>query len=220
MITNPPPLPHDPRTTQMPEPFSREWNEWLPTVYRMTLDQMIVAAGCLVRGCKVEHAWDEEHRVRAFFHNGTPIGWSTYQSMQPAPQTDHEAFFRVVYDLHAAEDGRAGTLDRPPEPAETPEEKRAIDLVYAERDMCVSLIARLAVAAGYQAYLAVDETADEGWRHIVYVELPSGQVSWHLKDKELGWFRGLPTRPNKWDGHDTAEKYRRVLSAWPWEARG
>lgn len=34
---------------------------------------------------------------------------------------------------------------------------------------------------------------------IAYVDLPAGQVSWHL-----------PAYPNEWDGHDTTEKYRRV----------
>lgn len=36
---------------------------------------------------------------------------------------------------------------------------------------------------------------------VVYLDLPSGQVSWHL-----------PAHSNPWDGHTTAEKYRRVAA--------
>ena len=34
---------------------------------------------------------------------------------------------------------------------------------------------------------------------VVFIELPTGQVSWHV-----------PQHAAAWDGHDTGEKYRRV----------
>lgn len=216
-------LPVDPRTQPMPAPFSEAWREWLPTTHRMNLASMIAAAGCDLRGCRVEHAWDDEHACRVFYHNGTPITWSTYQRMVPAPSTDHEAFFRAIWDLHAEDDGRAVTPVPQPVPAgpaaPDPAEKTAVDSAYAERDMCVSLIARLAVACGFRAHVAEDATQEAGWRHVVFVELPTGQVSWHVHDREMPWFASLPRGENKWDGHDTREKYRRVLDAWPWEPR-
>ena len=36
---------------------------------------------------------------------------------------------------------------------------------------------------------------------VVYLELPTGQVSWHL-----------PAHPEQWDGHDTATKYDRIAA--------
>lgn len=34
---------------------------------------------------------------------------------------------------------------------------------------------------------------------VAFIELPTGQVSWHL-----------PQHPNAWDGHTTEEKYDRI----------
>jgi hypothetical protein len=34
---------------------------------------------------------------------------------------------------------------------------------------------------------------------VAFIELPTGQVSWHL-----------PQHPNAWDGHTTEEKYKRI----------
>lgn len=87
---------------------------------------------------------------------------------------------------------------------------------YAERDKCVSLIARIAVAMGLPAGLdqhpAEDQAWDNEWRNIIRIELPAGQVSWHIRDNELPLFSFLKPYNGEWDGHDTEEKYRRVLS--------
>lgn len=50
----------------------------------------------------------------------------------------------------------------------------------------------LNLATGFR----IDPTEPE-WP-VAYIELPTGQVSWHL-----------PQHPIAWDGHGTAEKYRR-----------
>lgn len=42
------------------------------------------------------------------------------------------------------------------------------------------------------------DPADPGWC-IAYIELPTGQISWHL-----------PVYPGTWDGHSTDEKYARI----------
>ena len=90
------------------------------------------------------------------------------------------------------------------------------DSVYKERDMCVALIARMAVALGYKAGLGLhpsdDDTWDDEWRNIVYVDLPSGQISWHIHEDELEHFQSLGQYDGDWDGHSTEEKYRRVLN--------
>jgi hypothetical protein len=54
----------------------------------------------------------------------------------------------------------------------------------------------LAETQGHSTGIRIDPAAPE-WP-VVYIELPTGQVSWHM-----------PQHPVPWDGHDTAEKYRR-----------
>ena len=90
-----------------------------------------------------------------------------------------------------------------------------LDAVYLERNQCVALIARMAVAMGLS--VAVTKTAiegwDEAWHNCIYVGLPTGQVSWHFHDKEAYLFEGLPRGDVKWDEHSTPEKYLRVNGA-------
>jgi len=120
------------------------------------------------------------------------------------------------------------------------------DGAYLERDKCVALIARICHAFGgfwdgskgeyvrsrYDAWLGrhVGEEWEDDWRNIVFVRIPTGQLSWHIHDSELPMFAFLPVRaPLKlscdpeddrliplasrwaWDGHTTEEKYRRIL---------
>lgn len=87
------------------------------------------------------------------------------------------------------------------------------DLAYKERDMCVALVACLARAQGYRVGIRRHEggTWDDDWRNVVMIDLPTGQVSWHVHDSEMAWFAWLPAYPDEWDGHHTDEKYQRVL---------
>lgn len=79
---------------------------------------------------------------------------------------------------------------------------------YEERNMLVSALSKL-----FPSYLAEhqeDEDWEDDWRNIVFIELPTGQVSWHIHDSELKFFSHLEYQENKWDGHNTKEKYRRL----------
>lgn len=42
---------------------------------------------------------------------------------------------------------------------------------------------------------------------------PGTQVSWHIHDREMPLFEGLPVYTGRWDGHTTQEKYDRVDEA-------
>lgn len=88
------------------------------------------------------------------------------------------------------------------------------DGAYEERNMCIAFIARTARELGYPVGRA--RTAIEGWSEdwhgIVYIDLPTGQVSWHYHDSHAWMFARLPEYIGKWDGHDTPEKYRRLLA--------
>lgn len=87
-----------------------------------------------------------------------------------------------------------------------------INLTYTERNKVVALAAELALACGLEAGLGRDWLAEEGWQHVIYIDLPHGQVSWHLPDEELFFTRRLPLYRKPYDGHHQEEKYERVLN--------
>lgn len=83
-----------------------------------------------------------------------------------------------------------------------------IDAVYAERNRLVAALAHLFANA---AWRGLDPSAPDFT--IVYIDLPSGQVSWHIPDAEMVAFPPLPLRdPTGWDGHDTDTKYERLAA--------
>ena len=94
------------------------------------------------------------------------------------------------------------------------EAEKSKDCVYNERDRCVALIARMAEELGYRVGLGEhpreDASWDHDWRTIVFVDLPAGQVSWHVHDSERSLFAAIGEYVGQWDGHSTEEKYRRV----------
>lgn len=96
---------------------------------------------------------------------------------------------------------------------ETVRLRRQKDGAYRERDMCVALMARLAASLGYRVGMGRHEGEwEDDWRWVVYVDLPTGQVSWHIHDSERDWF-DFPAYPGAWDGHTTEQKYERVLAS-------
>jgi hypothetical protein len=81
------------------------------------------------------------------------------------------------------------------------------DDAYTERNRLVALLAWL-----YDG--AVGRTDIPGWapewHGCVYIDLPTGQVSFHFHDRDAGLFAGLPPFNGVWDGHTTEEKWNRV----------
>ena len=71
------------------------------------------------------------------------------------------------------------------------------DTDYDARYRLVFRALVLALAEGLEAGVRIDPN-EPSWP-VVYIELPTGQVSWHM-----------PEHQTTWDGHDTDEKYRRV----------
>lgn len=90
---------------------------------------------------------------------------------------------------------------------------------YAERNQVVALLARMAPWMGWNSGIGYhpesDATWEPDWRTIVFVDLPTGQASWHFHISEQHLLqRGLlPSYLGEWDGHSTEEKYRRVNDA-------
>lgn len=56
-----------------------------------------------------------------------------------------------------------------------------------------------AAMSGYPVGFDYDVERNPEYPMVAMIELPTGQVSWHM-----------PRFPQLWDGHDTPEKYRRV----------
>lgn len=76
-----------------------------------------------------------------------------------------------------------------------------VEAVYAERNQLVAALCKLFPAMRY---------CDGVWT-AVYVDLPTGQVSWHYGPRDAWLFAHLPVAPaNPWDGHDTRTKYARL----------
>jgi hypothetical protein len=93
------------------------------------------------------------------------------------------------------------------------------DAAYDERNNLVAALARLAIANGWRAGIGKhcpdpDPTWDVEWLNVIYIETPWGQLSWHIHDRQLALFDGLPLVDITWDGHTTDEKYDRLANAW------
>ena len=71
------------------------------------------------------------------------------------------------------------------------------DLNYDERYHLVIEAVLRAISIGMPAGFRIDP--DEPEWPCAYIELPTGQVNWHL-----------PQHPVAWDGHSTEEKYQRI----------
>lgn len=67
---------------------------------------------------------------------------------------------------------------------------------YAELYPLVLWALSVAADEGYEAGVRID-LDEPGWP-VAYIDLPTGQVSWHM-----------PQFPHEWDGHDVATKYQR-----------
>lgn len=89
------------------------------------------------------------------------------------------------------------------------EMERRKDAAYLERNQVVAALAKCFPSG-------VARTAIEGWSEdwhgCVYIDLPTGQASWHFHDSQAYLFADLPPYRGTWDGHDTPEKYRRLAS--------
>jgi hypothetical protein len=81
------------------------------------------------------------------------------------------------------------------------------DAVYLERNHLVALLA--AIYPSGTARTAIEGWEPE-WHGCVYIDLPTGQASWHYHDSHAHLFAHLPPYAGGWDGHTTEEKYQRV----------
>lgn len=74
--------------------------------------------------------------------------------------------------------------------------------VYSERTAAAVAMARFALACGYTAGVGKDDNQswDDEWRVVLYVDTPRGQVSWHIAPEDQPLLVGLPKYEGEWDG--------------------
>ena len=78
------------------------------------------------------------------------------------------------------------------------------DEAYVDRNLAVQVLAILAKQKGYQIGI---RNREDDWP-ILYVDLPTGQVSWHIPKDEIVAL--LPDYPGEGDSHDLKEKRDRL----------
>ncbi|MCK9398064.1 MAG: hypothetical protein M0Q44_21065 [Methylobacter sp.] len=80
------------------------------------------------------------------------------------------------------------------------------DDAYFDRNQAVMALAKLAMQQGYKAGIRIDPNEPD-WP-VLMIDLPSGQVGWHLPKNELvgAW----PEYDKAWDGHNLNEKRQRL----------
>lgn len=111
---------------------------------------------------------------------------------------------------HNAKNVIEDMLYAPPSVEESAKIAKQKDDAYHERNMLVCALSKL-----FPAWLGRhpdNEEWDADWRTIVFIELPTGQVSWHIQDVEQRLFTHLKPGPGKWDGHTTWQKYDRLAN--------
>lgn len=89
------------------------------------------------------------------------------------------------------------------------EMERRKDAAYLERNQVVAALAKCFPSGTARTAI---EGWSEDWHGCVYIDLPTGQASWHFHDSQAYLFAGLPPYTGQWDGHDTPEKYRRLAA--------
>lgn len=91
-----------------------------------------------------------------------------------------------------------------------------IEHVYQERANCAIALARAARALGLNVGFGLDPKSPD-WP-VLFIDLPTGQVSWHLTVEARRSAPDIRAYDGAWDGHDTETKYRR-LAEWEPEPR-
>lgn len=93
-----------------------------------------------------------------------------------------------------------------------------LDRCYYERNALVAALSKLFPA---RIWTHPEPTAEEAaepsyvpwdpqWKHLVCIDTPQGQVTWHMHDSHMHLFSHLTIAANRWDGHTTVEKYERL----------
>lgn len=82
---------------------------------------------------------------------------------------------------------------------------------YRERNILAGLLVKLLPGSG----TGIDPAIPEGknYRHVVFLELPAGQVSFHCRDADFQLLKHLPAYGRPFDGHSKIQAIERLHDA-------
>lgn len=87
---------------------------------------------------------------------------------------------------------------------------------YLERNKLVAALTKVFPSWLGRHEIKPGEEWDPEWLNVVYMDLPTGQASWHIHKDHLQYFEHLQyMNDRKWDGHSTEEKYARLRGISP-----
>lgn len=81
------------------------------------------------------------------------------------------------------------------------------DAAYLERNQVVAALAKCFPSGTARTAI---EGWSEDWHGCLYIDLPTGQASWHYHDSHAYLFKDLLPYQGQWDGHTTDQKYARL----------
>jgi hypothetical protein len=131
---------------------------------------------------------------------GALVEWEVLNSLKPKNQDEARREKEAIVAKHIAEHAREALNER----------DRVLAMATKFAELINDLEAQTWFRCGIGRHPEEDKNWDREWMHIVYVDLPDGQVSWHIHDSELYLFAHLPPYVGEYDGHTTELKYRRL----------
>lgn len=88
------------------------------------------------------------------------------------------------------------------------------DKAYRERNLVLALLVECLKRGMTSNEIGIKqddrEDWEDEWRNVLFIDLPTGQISWHLHKSELVNFPNVPKYQGNYDGHTTEEKYERI----------
>lgn len=156
------------------------------------------AEGCDIEGAK--HAYALELGKGFSTHD---IALSAALAVGCAPlrmkmEADRQHWGKLVEDAVALNAASEAVIERL---------RKREDEAFTERNCVVGALSKLFPAGTKDTNIP---GWDPHWHHTVYIDLPTGQVSWHCHDRDRGMWAHLKPYQGEWDGHDTPTKYARL----------
>ena len=88
---------------------------------------------------------------------------------------------------------------------------RKKDAAYDERMHLIAALARMFPSG-------IRDTVTPGWtpswKGCVYIDLPTGQISYHYHTRHAALFGELPAYDQPWDGHSKDDVHNRLAALW------
>lgn len=84
--------------------------------------------------------------------------------------------------------------------------------LYSDRTCLVGALVAHAAMRGWRYGWKLDDALEGNEWPVVFVDLPTGQVSWHVAraDFDVVFWSEMPRYEGTWDGHSTVEKLTRL----------